>query len=144
MGAVRTSAGFGPGTTALARRTQRVHLGASAGEASPRGPSPNRFPGPRAVRAGPGRAPAGGDLDRLRLCRICLTAAGVVDDGTAVTLLEQGGGASVGSPDGRVRTVDALSRVAVFPTVSAWGYVAVGVWTVFPPDRLRFATLETP
>jgi hypothetical protein len=129
-------------------RTQRVHLGASAaGEvlatwnlAQPVFPDREQFALHQAAR------PEGGSFGPVAVVPDLVDGPlAVLADGTAVTLLEQGGlRASVRPPDGTFGPSTRLSRVGGFPTVSAWGDVAVGVWMVFPPDRLRFATLQAP
>ena len=149
VAAVRTRAGtWGPAQPLSSVRTQRVHLGVSAAgdvlaawnRAQPAFPDREQFALHQATR------PPGGAFGPVTVVPDLVDGPlAVLAGGTAVTLLEQGGlRASVRPPGGAFGPSRLLSRVGGYPTVSAWGDVAVGVWMVFPPDRLRFAILQAP
>jgi hypothetical protein len=146
VAAVRSPAGlWGPAQPLSSVRTKAIHLGTSAaGEViATWNVAPAAFPASERPALHLTTRPPGGDFGPVAVTPDVVDGPlAVLGDGTAVTLLEQGGlRASVRAPGGAFGPPVRLSRVGGFPTVSAWGDVALGVWMAFAPDRLRFATI---
>lgn len=146
--AVRSPDGaWGPSRAFSTVRTKSVHVGtSSAGEVVVAwGVAPVSFPERWEPALHVVTRPPGGDFGPETVSPDLVDGPlAVTADGTAVTLQEvRGVKASVRPPGGAFGPFVQLGRVGGYSVASAWGDLAVGVWTTFAPDRLRYAVLRT-
>ena len=148
VSAVRSPGGaWGPARALSSVRTKAIHLGtSSAGEVlATWTPAPPPLPERQQFALYLATRPPGGDFGPVTVTPDLVDGPlAVTADGTAVTLVDLPAmRAAVRPPGGPFGAPVRLSRVGGYPTVSAWGDVAVAVWMGFAPDRLRYAILAT-
>jgi hypothetical protein len=122
-------------------RTPGLHLGVSgaAEVLATWTPAPPAYPEPAVRALYAASRPRGGDFGVVtRTADVLDGPLAVLADGSAVTVAAGGGiEGAARPPGGTFAKVKRLSRSGDFPSLSAWGRVALAVWPV--GDRLRGA-----